>query len=420
MAQPRRVVVLGGGIVGVTSAYHLAQNGCAVTLVERRSGAGLETSFANGGLITPSMSDPWAAPGIPRLLLSWLGREDSPFLVRPGAVPSLASWGLKFIGQCNGKAWRRNTATILCLSRYSHRCLKDLVRDSGLAYDANASGTLHLFRDRLSMDKTKETAAYLGTLGVPYSLLDAPACIELEPALASQAAQISGGIHYPEDEAGDAHLFTQRLAELCAAKGVDFRYGETVQRIERHKGAVTAVITDRGRLETEACLVALGNESAALVRPLGVKLPIYPVKGYSVTFPIEGWNGAPRVPFVDDGCKIGVVRIGERVRVAGTAEFAGYDKTLNPKRVANLKRFFLDLFPAYPDPDRGQAWTGLRPMTPDGIPYLGSTPVAGLYLNTGQGHLGWTMSCGSAKAVSDVILGQEPEIDLTGMALSGR
>ncbi len=420
MAGTRRVVVLGGGVVGVTSAYYLARSGCRVSLIERRDGPGLETSFANGGLITPSMSDPWAAPGVPRRLLKWLGREDSPFLVRPGAVPSLLSWGLKFLGQCNAETWRRNTETILRLSRYSHRCLQALVGETGIEYDANRSGTLHLFRDRLSMDSTRRTADMIGALGVDFQVLDAAGCIELEPALTPQAGRISGGIHYPDDEAGDAHAFTQRLASLCASDGVEFRYEDTVREIELDGGTVSALITDRERLETDACLVALGNASAALVRRLGLKLPIYPVKGYSVTFPVDGWNAAPRVPFVDDGRKIGVVRIGERVRVAGTAEFTGYDTTLNPKRTANLERFFFESFPDYPHRGAGRAWTGLRPTTPDGIPYLGATPIPGLYLNTGQGHLGWTMSCGSAKAVSDVINGRSPEIDLSGMTLQDR
>ena len=420
MADARHVVILGGGIVGVTSAYFLARSGCRVTLVERLDGAGLETSFANGGLITPSMSDPWAAPGIPLMILKWLGREGAPFLVRPGAIPGLTSWGLKFFRECTPKAWRRNTPNILRLCRYSHEQLTEVVGETGIEFDINQNGTLHLFRDRLSMDRTKETAEVIGGLGVASTVLDAEGCAGLEPALAPQVERIFGGVHYPGDEAGDAHLFTQRLAEVCATRGVEFRYGETVETLDTAGGAVSAVVTDRGRIETDACLVCLGNASAALVRPLGISLPIYPVKGYSVTFPVDGWNGAPVVPFVDDARKMGIVRIGNRVRVAGTAEFTGHDKTLNPKRIANLKEFFFDLFPDYPHRDAGEAWTGLRPTTPDGLPYLGATPVKGLYLNTGHGHLGWTMSCGSARAVANIISGEVPEIDLTGTALGDR
>ena len=420
MSNTRHVVILGGGIVGVTSAYFLARSGCRVTLVEREAATGLETSFANGGLITPSMSDPWAAPGIPLMILKWLGREGAPFLVRPGAIPGLTSWGLKFFRECTPKAWQRNTENILRLCRYSHEQLNEVVSETGVEFDANKSGTLHLFRDKLSMDRTKRTAEVVSALGVASDVLDAEACAELEPALAPQVERIFGGVHYPGDQAGDAHLFTQRLAEVCAAKGVEFRYGEAVESIETAGGSVCAVVTDAGRIETDACLVALGNASAALVRPLGISLPIYPVKGYSVTFPVDGWNGAPVVPFVDDARKMGIVRMGNRVRVAGTAEFTGDDKTLNPKRIANLKEFFFSLFPDYPDRDAGEAWTGLRPTTPDGLPYLGSTPVQGLYLNTGHGHLGWTMSCGSARTVADIITGERPEIDLAGTTLEGR
>ncbi len=420
MTSATRIVVLGGGIVGVTSAFYLARSGHQVTLIERQSGAGLETSFANGGLVTPSMSDPWAAPGIPGLLLKWLGREGSPFLVRLGAIPGLMSWGLQFLGQCNADSWRKNTETTLRLCTYSHYCLKDLVRETGVNYDSNQSGTLHLFRDELSMAKTRQSAELVGMLGVRSRVLNAAGCAELEPSLSSQLDRISGGIHYPGDEAGDAHKFTQNLARICESIGVTFRYGEAVERIEIKSGAVSAVITDAGRVPADVCLVALGNASTSLLRPHGIELPIYPVKGYSVTYPIDGWNGAPVVPFVDDARKIGIVRFGDRVRVAGTAEFTGDDKSLNQKRINNLERYFLDLFPNYPDPSKGQGWAGLRPTTPDGIPYLGETPVPGLYLNTGHGHLGWTMSCGSAKAVCDVITGRDPDIDLSHMMLQNR
>lgn len=416
----RRMLVLGAGVVGVTTAYFLAREGNEVTLIEHHPGAGLETSFANGGLITPSMSDPWAAPGIPAKMLKWLGREDSPFLLRPGAVPGLLSWGLRFLRECNHDAWLRNTRTIYRLCSYSHDAFKALIPEAGIDFDANASGTLHLFGDQSSMQSATRVAEVLAQMGVVYRLLDAAGCAELEPTLAPHRERITGGIHYPGDDAGDAHLFTRKLAEQCAAMGVIFRYGENARSIELHGNAFAAVVTDAGRAEADACVVALGNGSAPLVRPLGIKLPIYPVKGYSVTYPVEGWNGAPTVPFVDDVKKMGIVRIGDRVRVAGTAEFTGFEKSLTPARTANLERNFLEMFPDYPDRSRGQAWTGLRPMTPDGIPYLGRTPVHGLYLNTGHGHLGWTMSCGSAKVICGLVMGHDPDLDLSGMTLDSR
>lgn len=420
MSDRGHILVLGGGVVGVTSAYYLARRGFRVTLVETQPGVGLETSFANGGLLTPSMSDPWAAPGLPWKLLKWVGREDSPFLVRAGALPGLVSWGLSFLRNCNEATWRRNTATILRLASYSHRVTQTLTQETGITYDLSSIGTLRLFRDRLSMDGALRTAEALGELGVSYRTLDAQACIDLEPALAPQIQQISGGIHFPDDESGDAHLFTQRLAEACAAEGVVFRHGENVRGIELRDGAVSRVLTDAGRLDAERCLVALGNGSAPLLHQLGIKLPIYPVKGYSVTFSTDGWNGAPMMPTVDDGRKMGVVRLGDRIRVAGTAEFTGYDAALNPERGANLINNFMQLFPDFPNRDSAQHWTGLRPMTPDGIPFLGPTPIRNLYVNTGHGHLGWTMACGSAKAVAALIAGDRPDIDLSGMTLDRR
>jgi len=420
MTEPRRVTVLGGGIVGVTSAYYLAQKGCRVVLVENNAETGLETSFANGGLITPSMSDPWASPGLPRLILKWLGRENAPFLVRPSALPGLFGWGIKFLRECNAQAWRRNAEIIYRLCTYSQRELHKLVDETGIVYDANPSGTLHLFRDEQSIESTKRVAEMLGQRGLSYRVLDGAGCIELEPALKAQESLISGGIHYPKDGAGDAHLFTQSLAQHCASIGVEMHYGEAVQRLEVQGNAVTTVVTDKQRIETDACVVALGNSSASMLRPLGIALPIYPVKCYSVTFPVASWNQAPIVPLIDDVRKIGIVRMGDRIRVAGTAEFTGHDTSINAQRISNLKRYFLQSFPDYPDATAARPWAGLRPMTPDGIPYLGQTPVEGLYLNTGHGHLGWTMSCGSAAAIANLITGQRAELDLTGMALSDR
>ena len=420
MASARHVVVLGGGVIGVTSAWFLAQDGCRVTLIERLPAAGLETSFANGGLVTPSMSEPWASPGTPMLMLKWIGRESSPLLVRVSALPGLLTWGLEFLRQCSHEHWHRNTRNTLRLCSFSRDCLHRLVEETGIDYDANARGTLRLLRDRLSMQKTRLAADMLRELGVRLHALDPEECVALEPALRDHEDRIAGGIHYPDDEAGDAHLFTQRLAEICVSEGAEFLYGETVEAIEADAGKFTGVRTNTRRVDADACVVALGNDSAARLQPLGIKLPIYPVKGYSVTFPVGDWNAAPVVPFSDDGHKVGIVRIGDRIRVAGTAEFAGRDKTLTPKRIRHLREFFFSFFPDYSERSMGEGWTGLRPTTPDGCPYLGPTPIEGLYLNTGHGHLGWTMACGSARIVADLICGRDPEIDLAGMTLQGR
>ena len=416
----RHVIVLGGGVVGVASAWFLTRNGCRVTLIERGGQAALETSFANAGLITPSMSDPWASPSTPWLILKHLGRENSPYLIRPTALPGLASWGVRFLGQCGRSNWVRNMRNVLRLCRYSQECLRHLAAETGIQFDSNRRGTLRLMFERQSMDKAVRTAETLRALGVDSQILDPAGCIELEPALRDRMDRIAGGIHYPGDGAGDAHLFAVRLADICASRGVEFLYGESVEGIEVDGGKLTGVRTNARRVEGDACVVALGTGSAAQLRRLGIGLPIYPVKGYSVTFPVGDWNAAPRVPFSDDGQKVGVIRIGDRVRVAGTAEFAGYDKTLNRERIRQLKHFFFSFFPDYPERTAGKGWAGLRPMTPDGCPYLGMTAIEGLYLNTGHGHLGWTMACGSARIVADLICGRDPEIDLSGMTLQDR
>ncbi|HIN17930.1 MAG TPA: FAD-dependent oxidoreductase [Gammaproteobacteria bacterium] len=366
------------------------------------------------------MSDPWASPEIPRFILKWMGKEDSPFLLRPAALPGLFSWGIKFLRQCNQTAWAENAAVIYRLCSYSKETLNQLVADTGIEYDGSRLGTLHLFRDQLSIEVTKRVAETLGAMGLHYELLDEAGCIELEPSLRSQKGLIAGGIHYPDDEAGDARLFSQRLAQYCSNNGVTVRYGESIKRIETLNGAVSAVVTDTETIAADTCVVAMGNESNSVLRPLGIRLPIYPVKGYSLTFPVGQWNGAPMIPMADTGRHIGITRLGDRIRVAGTAEFAGNDRSLNPKRIGNLRRFFLDVFPDYPDPSAGEGWTGFRPMTPDGIPYLGPTPVQGLYLNTGHGHLGWTMSCGSGQALAQLISGATGDLDLTGMTLASR
>ena len=421
MTEQASVVVLGAGVIGIATAYYLARAGHKVTVVEQRESAGFETSFANGGLITPSMSDPWASPGAPLMLLKWIGREKSPFLIRPSALPGLTRWGLKFLGQCNQRAWQRNTETILRLSRFSQACLQEVTEETGLAYNLNSRGTLHLFRDQLSMESAQNVARVLGELGVTHHTLDPSACVELEPALSDQASEIAGAIHYTDDQAGDAHLFCQGLGQVCADMGVAFHYRETIQRLENDGGMFQAVVTDKSRIPASCCVVALGNQSAGLLRPHGIKLPIYPVKGYSVTFPIHGWNSAPNVPFVDDGRKIGIVRIGDNIRVAGTAEFTGYDTSLNASRLDNLRTYFMSLFRDFPHLDSGQDWTGLRPTTPDGVPCLGATNIRGLFLNTGHGHLGWTMSCGSAKLVADLVSGRHDcKIDMSGLSFDRR
>ncbi len=416
MAGEQRVIVLGGGVIGVTSAYHLALRGCRVTVIERLPEVGLETSFANGGLFTPSMADPWAAPGVPLKLLKWLGREDAPFLLRLHALPGLLSWGLKFLGNCTEARWRRNTEIILRLAEYSLAEHRRLVEQTGLAFDRSRLGTLRLFRDELSMANAERGAALVGDLGLAVRTLSPADCAELEPALTPELQAISGGIHFPDDESGDAFLYTRGLAGACRGLPVTFRCGVTVTGLDTDGDRVTAVRTDKGLLQADQVLVALGNAAPALLRDLRIALPIYPVKGYSVTLSTEGWNGAPKVPLIDDGLKMGVTRLGDRLRLAGTAEFTGPDKSLNPRRCGRLVDNLQALFPSFPNRDSAEHWAGLRPMTPDGVPLLGATRLKNLYVNAGHGHLGWTLSCGSAAAVADLMTGRKPEIDLAPLS----
>ena len=391
------VIILGSGLIGTASAYYLVQQGYQVTVVDSREGSGLGTSFANGSLITPSMSDPWAAPGLPLKLLRWMGREESPFLLRASALPGVFGWGLRFLRQCSEQRWRSNAEVIYRLCAYSQQATRELSETTGIAYDLSSKGTLRLFRDQLSIDSAQRSAEMVGELGCRYQIVTPEQCTEIEPALAAEIGQISGGIYFPDDESGDAHKFTRELASHCEQSGVSFRYGVTILGVESDSGKVTGLITDQGRLSAHHYVLALGTASPALARPLGIKLPIYPVKGYSVTVSVAGWNSAPTVPIVDDGRKMGIVRIGDRLRLAGTAEFNGYNTELNPQRSKILIDSMMELFPGFSNHASIKHWAGLRPMTPDGIPIIDKTPYSNLYLNTGQGHLGFTMACGSGR-----------------------
>lgn len=413
-----KVVVLGAGLIGTTSAYYLARLGHQVVVIDRQPDVGLETSFANGGLVTPSMSDPWAAPGAPLKMVKWFGREDAPLLVRPSAVPGMAAWGLRFLRNCTAQRWRRNTCTILRLAEYSRDLLDELSAETGIAYDRQEVGTLRLFRDDLSMEAARRGAELLGEFDVPHRLLDAEECARLEPALRPVIHELTGGIHFPNDRSGDALKFTQEVARLCKSMGVEFRFGTTVTGLETDGGEIAGVALQDGRVQADRYLLALGSYSTPLARRVRIKLPVHPVKGYSVTVSAQGWNDAPTVPLIDDGRKIAVTRLGERLRVAGTAEFAGYDNTENRRRSELLLRAMSDLLPDFTVPETAEHWAGLRPMTPDGAPILGPSPYRNLYLSCGQGHLGWTLVCGSGKVVADLISDRPPEVDLAGMTLA--
>jgi D-amino-acid dehydrogenase len=395
-----RVAVLGAGLIGTMTAYYLTCIGHEVVVIDRQDDVGLEASFANGALLTPSTSDSWAAPGTPRKILKWLGREDAPMLLRPGALPGLMGWGLKFLANCRAARWRENTEAVLALALDSMEALHALL------------GVLKLFRDDMSMESARRAGELYAKLGIDARLLDSRQCVEIEPALAPIGEKISGGLFYPNDESGDAWTFVKAAAELCRARGAAFQLGTRVEGFATKQRSIAAVETDRGPVKADCFVLALGSDSSVVARRLGLALPIYPAKGYSITVEAAGWNKGPRIPIADDGRKMAVTPLGSRLRVAGTVEFAGYDTSLNAIRGQMLVDGLGAILPDYPRDAPVRHWAGLRPLTPDGRPLMGATRWGNLYVNSGHGPLGWTLACGAGRAMAELIDGQAPRIDL--------
>lgn len=413
-----RVLILGAGVIGVTSAWYLAKAGHEVTVVDRQPGPGLETSFANAGQVSPGYAAPWAAPGVPLKALRWLFMRHRPLVIWPLPDPALARFLAGMLRNCTNAAYRTNKARMMRLADYSRDCLIDLRAETAIAYDGRQRGTLQLFRTQAQLDHVGADLAVLNTAMVPYDLLDRAGCIAAEPALARAAAPIAGGLRLPDDETGDAHLFTCALAALAEAAGVRFRYDTTARSLLTEGGRVVGADTSGGPIRADRTVVALAAYSPALLRPLGIDLPVYPVKGYSLTIPIADPDAAPVSTVMDETYKVGITRLGDRIRVGGTAELAGFSRRLRGARRATLVRSVSDLFPHGGDPEAGQFWTGLRPMTPDGTPIVGPTRIEGLFLNTGHGTLGWTMACGSGRLLADLISGRRPNIAYEDFALS--
>jgi D-amino-acid dehydrogenase len=406
-----KVVVLGAGVIGTTTAYYLALSGHEVTVIDRQPSPALETSFANAGEISPGYASPWAAPGIPAKAVKWLMMRHAPLIVQP--MPDLAkiSWVAKMLLNCTSAAYGVNKSRMVRLAEYSRDCLIDLRKTTGITYDERTQGTLQLFRTQKQVDGAYKDIKVLKEDGVAFEVLDADGCIAAEPALADKRHKIAGGLRLPGDETGDCYKFTNRLAEMAAAAGVTFRYGITVERLELAMGRVTAVQTDAGRISGDAFVLAMGSFSPLLARPLGIKLPVYPVKGYSITVPIKDASKAPESTIMDESYKIAITRLGDRIRVGGMAEIAGFDMTLHPKRRATLVHSVEDLFGGAGDQSQATFWCGLRPMTPDGTPIVGRSPIDNLFLNTGHGTLGWTMAAGSGRLMADLISGRKGEIE---------
>jgi len=416
-----RLAVIGGGLIGVTTALALARRGHGVTLFERHPALAGEASHANGGLLTPSQGDPWNAPGILGVLLRSLGREDSPVLLRARAVPRLTRWGLAFLRNARLDRYHAINRVQTALAVYSLERLRALTAELGLAYDQSNVGTLKVYRDPAALERAAALAQMVAPLGVRHRHLAGAAVTEIEPALSHVAGQLAGGLHFPDDGAGDARLYTEALAAAAKAAGVVLRTGVTVTALLRRGGRIAAVATAAGEEACEGAVLCAGVGSPALARRLGVRLPVAPVKGYSITFDGKGAPDLPTQPVVDDGLHIAVTPLGNRIRFVGTAEFTGEDRRVNPARIANLVRAGQALYPQLTAALAGQAgfpWACLRPMTPDCLPILGASPVPGLWLNTGHGYLGWTTGAGSAEAVADLVSGATPAVGLEPYGLA--
>lgn len=412
------IVVLGGGVVGVTSAWYLAKAGHRVTLLERRDGVALETSHANAGQISPGYASPWAAPGIPLKAAKWMLQKHAPFTVRPTSDPFQLRWMLKMFANCTPAAYAVNKGRMVRLAEYSRDCMKGLREELDLDYEGRQLGTLQLFRSQAQLDASQRDIEVLEEYGVPYQSLDAGGCEEVEPALARVRGKVVGGLRLPGDETGDCFRFTKAMAVEAQRLGVKFVFNCAIDEVELAQGRAVAVRAGEQRFKADAIVCALGSYGTGFLRPLGISLPVYPVKGYSLTLPMTDAAGAPRSTVLDETYKVAITRFDERIRVGGMAELSGYNLALNPKRHDTLAMVVGDLFPEGGDISRAEFWTGLRPMTPDGTPLVGPSPIPGLWLNTGHGTLGWTMAAGSGQLLSDLISGTAPAISDEGLTLA--
>lgn len=413
-----KVLVLGGGVIGVASAYYLARAGHQVEVVERQSGPALETSFGNAGEVSPGYSAPWAGPGIPAKAIKWMLMTHSPLVIWPMLDPAMWRWGGSMLANCTERAYALNKSRMVPIAEYSRDCLKALRAETGIAYDDRAMGTLQLFRTQKQLDGIGKDVEVLKQYGVPYEVLDRAGFCAVEPALTLTQHKFVGALRLPGDETGDCYLFTNRLAEMAKTLGVHFRFGTTIQRLEHQGGRVTAVHTDAGVLQADVIVLALGSYSPLMLKPLNLKVPVYPVKGYSITVPITDPKGAPESTIMDETHKVAVTRLGDRIRVGGTAELAGYSLALREPRRRTLEHVVTDLFPTGGDVSKASFWCGLRPMTPDGTPIVGPTRYSNLHLATGHGTLGWTMAAGTGRVIADLVSGRRPEISLDGLTLA--
>lgn len=411
------VLVIGSGLAGVSTAYYLHRGGADVTVLDRSTAPGRETSYANGAMLTPSLADPWNAPGVLRTLMRSFGNDDAPMLLHLGELPRLALWGLRFLRNARRERFEASFLHNVSLARYAQTLLADIRRETGIEFEFRAGGILKVFEDPQALEAAVRVAHWLKQAGIGHRVLDVPALIALEPQIAGAAERLVGAVHYPDDQVGNARLYCETLARWLTEAGVRFRFSEQVLGFQRPAGRLVAVRTARGILQADAVVLAAGCDSPSLARQLGLKVPVVPAKGYSITVSVA--DGAlPAYPVVDDALHAAVVPLGRnRLRVAGTAEFAGFDRRVRQPRIDNLVRLLNRIYPSVPTEGRPlDAWAGLRPMSPDGRPLLGATRQRNIYLNTGHGALGWTLATASGKVVAEQVLGLSPTHDAAPFA----
>ncbi|MCB4796199.1 D-amino acid dehydrogenase [Pseudomonas sp. NP21570] len=410
-----RVLVLGSGVVGTASAYYLARAGFEVVVVDRQPAVAMETSFANAGQVSPGYASPWAAPGVPLKAMKWLLQRHAPLAIKLTGDVDQYLWMAQMLRNCTAARYAVNKERMVRLSEYSRDCLDELRAETGITYEGRQLGTTQLFRTQAQLDAAAKDIAVLQRSGVPYELLDRAGIARVEPALAKVSHKLSGALRLPNDQTGDCQMFTSRLAEMAVALGVEFRFEQNIQRLDYAGDRLAGVWID-GKLETaDRYVLALGSYSPQMLKPLGIRAPVYPLKGYSLTVPISDPAMAPQSTVLDETYKVAITRFDQRIRVGGMAEIAGHDLSLNPRRRETLEMVVGDLYPQGGDPSDAVFWTGLRPATPDGTPIIGATPYRNLFLNTGHGTLGWTMACGSGRVLADLLGSKRPQISTEGL-----
>ncbi len=404
-----RVVILGSGVVGVASAWYLAQAGHEVTVIDRQPGAALETSAGNAGQISPGYAAPWAAPGVPLKAVKWMFQRHAPLAIRLDGSRFQLEWMWQMLRNCDMRHYQQNKSRMVRIAEYSRDCLKQLREATGIRYEGRQGGTLQLFRTAQQYESAAKDIAVLQQAGVPYQLLEADQLASVEPALAATRHKLTGGLRLPNDETGDCQLFTQRLAEMAAAAGVQFRFNTEVNHLLRDGNHIYGVKCGEEVVKADAYVLAFGSYSTTLLRNI-LPIPVYPLKGYSLTIPLKDEAGAPVSTVLDESYKVAITRFDQRIRVGGMAEIVGYNNQLLPARRETLELVVRDLYPRGGAIEQATFWSGLRPMTPDGTPIVGRTPLKNLFLNTGHGTLGWTMACGSGQLLADIISGKTPAI----------